>query len=193
MDVGAVQQTTSELKVMVEEYGAENVKAAVAALLGPAGRSIPAEHYRVIGAAILADTVAQLDASVDDILNKGDQREAAYGNKGELLKERYNLENKIKLDESQAIMEGLAADGKTIKWNDTTYPFTNDMARDAFRRTVSSESRKRLAEVEGDLAALEVQASMARDGWEKAIQASESIRAKAFVQARLLQYLASNV
>lgn len=173
-------------------YGAEQVKAAAAAILGQSARQIPAEHFRVISAQILADTVTQLDASVDDILNKGDQREAAYGNKGELLKERWQLENKIKLEESQAIMDGLAPDGKVVEWNGTKYPFSNDMARDAFRRTVSSESRKRLAEVEGELAALEVQASMARDGWEKAVQASDSVRAKAFVQARLLQYLAGS-
>lgn len=178
------------VKDLTAVYGAEQVKAAAAALLGQAGRQIPAEHFRVVGAQILADTVAQLDASVDDILNKGDAREAAYGNKGELLKERYTLENKIKLEESDAIMNGLKADGKSVEWNSVTYPFSNDMARDAFRRTVSSESRKRLAEVEGELAALEVTASMARDGWEKAVQASESVRAKAFVQARLLQYLA---
>lgn len=154
------------------------------------GRPIPAEHFRVIGAQILADTVLQLDASVDDILNKGDQREAAYGNKGDLLRQRFQLEARIKTEESHAIMEGLAPDGKTVEWNGIKYPFSNDLARDAFRRTVSSELRKSLAEVEGDLAALEVQASMARDSWEKALQATESVRAKAFVQARLLQYLA---
>ncbi|WP_138751089.1 hypothetical protein [Paenibacillus sinopodophylli] len=181
------KQAVQDLTVI---YGAEQVKAAASALLGAAARQIPAEHFRVIGAQILADTVAQLDASVDDILNKGDQREAAYGNKADLLKERYTLENQIKLEESTAIMEGLKPDGKSVEWNSVTYPFSNDMARDAFRRTVSSESRKRLAEVEGELAALEVTASIARDGWEKAVQASDSVRAKAFVQARLLQYLA---
>jgi hypothetical protein len=181
------KQAVSDL---VQTYGAEKVKAAADALLGTAARQIPAEHFRVIAPAILADTVQQLDASVDDILKLGDKREAAYANKGELLREKYQLENKIQLEESQAIMEGLAADGKTVKWNDVVYPFSNDLTRDAFRRTVSSESRKRLAEVEGELAALEVQASIARDAWEKAVQASESIRSKAHVQARLLHYLA---
>jgi hypothetical protein len=185
-EIGAV---TADL---VLAYGKEEVRDTVAALLGPASRSIPAEHFRVIGAQILADTVTQLDASVDDILNKGDQREAAYGNKADLLKERWKLENQIKLEESDAIMNGLKADGKSVEWNGVTYPFSNDMARDAFRRTVSSESRKRLAEVEGELAALEVTASIARDGWDKAVQASDSVRSKAFVQARLLQYLAGN-
>lgn len=151
---------------------------------------IPAEHFRVLSPEILADTRIQLDASVEDIFAATVQREAAYANKGDLLKERYNLENRIKLEESQAIMEGLSADGKTCKWNEIPYPFNNDASRDAFRRTVTSAARKRLAEVEGDLAALEVTASQARDSWERAVQASDSIRAKAYLQARLLQFLA---
>lgn len=158
-----------------------------------AGRPIPAEHFRVISPVILADTVTQLDASVDDLLRLGDAREAAYSNKSELLREKYQLENSIQLAESEAIMEGLGADGKSVEWNGTKYPFSNDLTRDAFRRTVSSELRKRLAQVEGDLAALDVQASIARDAWEKAIHASESIRSKAHVQARLLQYLAGGL
>ncbi|GKU79331.1 hypothetical protein [Paenibacillus sp. L3-i20] len=180
------------VKDVLAAYSEDEVKLAVAATIGPAARAIPAEHYRVLAPTILADTVNQLDASVDDILNKGDAREEAYGNKGELLKERYQLENKIKLEESDAIMNGLKPDGKSVEWNSVTYPFSNDMARDAFRRTVSSASRKRLAEVEGELAALEVQVSIARDGWDKAVQASDSVRSKAFVQGRLLQFLAGS-
>jgi hypothetical protein len=175
---------------LVKIHGPEKVKAAAEALLGESARTIPAEHFRVIAPAILADTVTQLDASVDDLLRLGEAREAAYENKAELLREKYLLENKIQLEESQAIMEGLAPDGKTVEWNGIKYPFSNDLTRDAFRRTVSSETRKRLAEVEGELAALEVQASIARDAWEKAVHASESIRSKAYMQARLLQFLA---
>lgn len=179
------------LEKLQELYGPAALSEGISILLGTAvTRPIPVEHFRVIGASMLVETKQQLDASVDDILKLGDRREAAYGNKGALLKERYQLENRIQLEESQAIMEGLSGDGKTVKWNDVTYPFSNDLTRDAFRRTVSSESRKRLAEVEGELAALEVQASIARDAWEKAVQASESVRSKAHVQARLLQYLA---
>lgn len=188
--VDEVKAIYNALAAFPPEKGRAAIKEVADKMLGSVTRQIPAEHFRVVGATILADTVTQLDASVDDVLRLGEAREAAYGNKGELLREKYQLENRIQLEESQAIMEGLAADGKTVEWNGTKYPFSNDLTRDAFRRTVSAELRKRLAEVEGDLAALEVQASMARDAWEKAVQASESIRSKAHVQARLLQYLA---
>jgi hypothetical protein len=173
-------------------YGPERTKAAAEALLGKlqARPEIPAEVYRVLGPQLLADTVAQLDASVDDILNKGQAREAAYGNKADLFRRRSELETKIKLDEAGALMFNVSPDGKKGEFNGASFPLNNGEQRDAFTKIVSAESRKELAKLDGDIQALEVEAMKARDGWEMAVQASESVRAKAFVQARLLQFLA---
>ncbi|TVX92256.1 hypothetical protein [Paenibacillus agilis] len=184
-----VQQTLATLQ---ETYGAEAMKAAAEAMLGrlQATRQLPAEFHKMLSPQSLDQTAYSLDASIDDILAKGLAREAAYGNKGDLLKEKSKLETEIKIVEAQAIMDGLSPDGKTITWKGVKYPFSNDLTRDAFRYNVSQEQRSRLAEVEGELRALEIEALKARDGWETVVQASETARSKAHVQAELLNWLA---
>lgn len=191
-NIDKVKQALQDLE---QVYGPEHLRAAAEAILGKlqATRQLPAEFHRILSPKSLEETAYSLDASLDDILAKGRAREDAYGNKTELLQERTKLENEIKVIESQAIMEGLTVgDGKTIDWKGEKYPFNNDLARDAFRRTVSKTQRDRLAEVEGGLQALEIKAMQARDGWETVVQASETARRKAHVQAELLNWLAGS-
>lgn len=183
-----LQQALTALK---DTYGHDELKTASEALVGrlTVTRQLPAEYSRLLDPAALDQTAYALDASIDDILETGRKREAAYDNKGDLLKEKYNLENRIKAEEATAIING-GTDPKVIEWEGTKYPFGNDMARDAFRRTVSKESRNRLAEVDGQLAALEVKSLAAKDAWETVVQAAQSARNKAHVQAELLGFLA---
>lgn len=185
-----VKQTLTDLE---QVYGTDQLRAAAEALLGKlqATRQLPAEFYRILSPQSLEQTAYALDAALDDLLAKGQAREDAYGKRGDLLKEQAKLEADIKITESQAIMDGLGTgDGKLIEWQGVKYPFNNDLTRDAFRRTVSKSQRQRLAEVEGELRALEVEAMKARDGWETVVQAAETARRKAHVQAELLNWLA---
>lgn len=185
------KEPLNTIKYLAETFGQDAVMEAAERLLGKiySPRPIPAEYLGVLAPIQLQDTVRQLDATVDDILAHGKAREQAYGNKGELLKRKRDIEGRIQIEEATAFM-GISADGKTAAWNGITYPLNNEANRDAFRRTVSAEARKLLAEVEGDLAQIEVAQMQARDGWETALQAAESVRAKAFVQAQLLNQLA---
>jgi hypothetical protein len=185
-----VKQSLQDLE---QTYGADTLRAAAEALLGKlqATRQLPAEFYRILSPQSLEQTAYSLDAALDDIIARGQNREDAYGNKADLLREQSKLENDIKITESQAIMDGMGTgDGKIIEWQGVKYPFNNDLTRDAFRRTVTKTQRNRLAEVEGELRALEVEAMKARDGWETVVQASETARRKAHVQAELLNWLA---
>ncbi|NIK67902.1 hypothetical protein [Paenibacillus sp. BK720] len=189
-----MSENAAKVKTTLEQlqatYGAETLKAVAESMLGQlqTTRQLPAEFYRMLSPEQIEATAYALDSSLDDIIAKGQAREDVYKNRGELVRKRIALENEIKTIEAEAIING-NSDGKVITWEDQKYPFNNDLARDAFRRTVSRDKRKELAEVEGEIAALEFESFKARDGWETVIQASESARMKARVQAHLLEWL----
>ncbi|MEK4879368.1 hypothetical protein [Paenibacillus sp. FSL R5-0908] len=190
-----MSETADKLKQSLDAlkatYGHDELKTAAEALLGhlTVTRQLPAEYSRLLSPEALEQTAYTLDASIDDILATGQNKESAYGNKGDLLKEKWDLENRIKAEEAAAIMNG-GEDPKFITWEGVKYPFNNDTSRDAFRRTVSKESRKRLAEVEGQLAALDIESYKAKDAWEIAVQNASQVRIRGELQARLLAFLA---
>lgn len=155
-------------------------------------RPIPAEYIPVIAADKLANTVAELDAGIADILKAGQAKEAAYANKRDLIKQKVQLETEVKLAESEALMEikGEARSQYVVIAGEKV-ALNNDTARDAYRRMASKELREKLAEVEGEIAAIDVDIARASDSWYSSKDANDSIRAKAHVQGSLLEFLSS--
>lgn len=176
---------------LILAHGPEKVKAAADALLQKSTRSIPAEHIPVLEAHKIKDTLDQLDAAVADVLEAGKNNEAAYKEKADLLRRRTTLENDVKITEAQAIMEIRGeARSQYVMVGSEKVALSNDQARDAYRRMASKDQRIELAKVEAEIAAIDVEIFKAKEKWNAAQEANHSIRAKAAVQAALLQFLA---
>ena len=157
---------------------------------GAAEYQIPAEYLGIISPEKLADTVLQLDTTVSDVIETGAAKEAAYGNKRELMRQRSTMETAVKLKEAEAIMQIRGAGKEAYVEIDGQRTFlTNDTARDAFRRMASGAEREELARVNGELEALSVDTAQANDAWYKVTEAAGAIKAKAAVQAALLNFL----
>ena len=153
-------------------------------------RPIPAEYIPVISAKMLERTVSELDAGIEDILKAGQAKETAYANKRELIKRKYQLDTEIDLVEADAFMliEGEAR-SQYVMIGDKKVALGNDQARDAYRRTSSKELRQQMAAVEGEIAAIDTEIAKAQDKWYTAKDANDNVRAKANIQASLLQFL----
>lgn len=179
-----------ELHDLTTIYGAEKVKAVIEAVYGKIEKSIPAEHIQVLGAERLEDTIAQLDAAVDKIVQTGIALDEAYKNKGALLSQRLQLETEVKLAEADAIMSIKGeARSQFVEVAGEKVALTNDTARDAYRRMSSKMPRIQLAQVTADLAALDVGIEQAKEARNTVKEANDSIRAKGNIQAALLNYL----
>ncbi|GAA4711380.1 hypothetical protein [Brevibacillus fulvus] len=137
-------------------------------------------------------TLQQLDAAAQDVINAGQAREEAYGNKADLVKQRTTLKTDVDLTESEAIMN-IKGEGKSayaeMPGGEKVY-LTNETAREAYRKMASQEQRKSLALVEADINALEVIYYQASDKWQTVKAASDAIQAKANLQAAMLTFMA---
>lgn len=151
------------------------------------------EYLPIINAQKLQDTLQQLDGAVSDVITAGEKRESSYGEKRDLLKRKYELEGRIEVEEAQALME-VKGDGKEAHAivNGEKVSITNDKARDAYRRYASKEARTELAQVEGQLAQLDVDRFRATDAWETAKAVADLVGNKASLQAALLNFLKDN-
>lgn len=155
-------------------------------------KRIPAEFIPVIAANKIADTIAELNAGIDDILKVGQAKEAAYANKKELIKQKLELDTEIKLAESDAIMEIRGeARSQYVMIEGEKVMLGNDQARDAYRRMASKDLRRQLAQIEGQIAAIDVDIAKANDNWYSSKDANDNIRAKARVQSSLLEFLSN--
>lgn len=183
-----------ELKKQVDEiiakHGEEAVVKAVQVLTNKALKSIPADHMDILGVDKLHATINQLDSATAEILTAGQANELAYGNKSDLIKQSRQLETEIKLAESEAIMqiEGSGKDAYVVIAGRKT-ALTNDQSRDAYRRMASKTQREELAQVEGAMAKIDVEIAKAKEKYFATQESSQNIRAKAHVQAALLNFL----
>ena len=179
---------------LVAAYGPEKVKALARELLQVQGRPIPAEHIPVISADMLEKTVRQLDRALNDVQTAGARKEAAYQNKADLFRQQTSMETEVKLAEADAFMriEGEGRDQYVMEGS-RKVPLNNDAARDAFRRRSSAGERRQLADLNAQINAIDVGIATAGDAWFTAKEAVESIRAKANLQAALLNFLAGRV
>jgi len=155
-------------------------------------RQIPAEFLQILNPNEIAATVDQLDAAVQAVVEKGGAKEAAYQEKPHLLRRRTQLETDVKITEAGALMkvEGEGRNQYVVIAGTKTY-LSNDQARDAYRRMESKAQREELAQVNGEINALDIGIQKATDAWYTAKEAADSIRAKANLQAALLTFLAN--
>lgn len=180
------------LDYLAEKYGEKEVITAVAAA---ATKRVPRIETPVVTDEQIINTISQLDASVADILEAGKKNEETYRDKAELVRRARQLETSIQLTESEAICTiigtgkdayGLVMmEGKEVK-----VACTNDLQRDAFRRSFSAEDRKELAKVEAEIKAIEVAQFKSREDYDAKKEALACIRAKAQLQVAALTYLA---
>ena len=154
-------------------------------------RQVPAEFTRLISPDALQATMNSLDLAISVEAGASDAKEASYGNKGDLLKRKVQLDTSIKITEAEAFGK-VQGEGKAQYVNvagEKLY-LTNDTARDAYRRMASKLDREELAKVNGELGRLEVDQFKATDAWHGAKGVADSIGKKADLQAALLYFLA---
>lgn len=154
-------------------------------------RQIPAEFSRIIAPERLDEVMVDLQVSINELITKGEAKEAAYGPKPELLRQKAQLETAIKLTEAEA-MGKIQGEGKSqyVVIGGEKMFLTNDQTRDAYRRTASKSEREALALINGELGAQDVAVFRATDGWYTAKEAADKVQAKANLQAALLNFLA---
>jgi len=180
-----------QLKDLVATYGIENVKGAVNELLGKVPRSLPAEHIAVLSPPTIQDTLLQLESAVSDVLAAGVELDEAYGERAALGKKRVQLETEIKLTEAEAIMKIKGeARSQYVEIGSEKVALTNDTVRDAYRRMSSKPQREELATVNAGLYFIDVNIERAKEKRNTAKEANDSIRARANIQAALLNFLA---
>lgn len=155
-------------------------------------KGIPAEFLQVLNPNEIAATVDQLDAAVQAVVEKGEAKEATYGEKPQLMKRRTQLETDVKLTEANALMQ-VQGEGRNqyVVIDGVKSYLGNDQARDAYRRMMSKESREELARINAEINAVDIELQKATDSWYTAKEAADSIRAKANLQAALLNFLAT--
>lgn len=152
---------------------------------------IPKDFAKFLSDEELQATALQLDTAVSEIVDVGTQREAAYGDRAQLMKRVKELTTEIQLEESEAIMKIQGSGKDAFGYIGGTKIFlTNDTARDAYRREASRKQRVELAEVEGAVAEIEANLSKANDTFNVRVEALRGIQAKARLQAAMLEYLA---
>lgn len=151
-------------------------------------------YLAIISPESLKLTLDQLDFVIQDVEAKGKDKEAAYGEKGPLLRKKTQLDTDIKLAEAEAIMN-IRGEGRNqfVIIDDHQVALTNDTTRDAYRRNSSRGQRQELASVEAELAQLDISIAQKNDAWYTAKESSESVRAKSNLQAALLNFLAGQV
>ncbi len=154
-------------------------------------RQIPAEFMQLLSPAALAETMDSLDRAISAEAAASDAKEASYGHKGDLLRQKTQLETSIKLTEAEA-MSKVQGEGKSqyVNISGEKLFLTNDQTRDAYRRMVSKTDREELARINGELGRIEVDQFKATDAWYGAKGVADSVGKKADLQAALLNFLA---
>lgn len=180
----------TQFEQLVAVYGEEKVKALARELLAAQARPIPAEHIPVISTDALEKTVRQLEWALSEVQKAGDKKEAAYQDKAYLVTQQHLFDASVKLAEADAFMriEGEGRD-QYVYEEDKKVLLNNDAARDAFRRRASGEERRQLSNFTAKLSARDVEIAKASDAWFTAKETAENIRAKAYLQAALLNFL----
>lgn len=183
-----------QLEHLVTLYGPDKVKAAAQKLLSASVRTMPAEYIPVLSPDEVEKTIRNLDQALDWVVNAGRKKEGTYQDKAGLVKQQTTMEAAVKLAEAEAFMkiEGEGRDQYVME-EGKKIPLNNDASRDAFRRRASAEERRQAANLTAQINAIDVELAEAGDAWFTAKEAVETIRAKAYLQAALLNFLAGRV
>ncbi|MEN6565898.1 MAG: hypothetical protein ABFC57_06320 [Veillonellales bacterium] len=172
-----IKEIIRELDICIEDklVTLRQLMSEYKAPLSVACPEVPEKYAQLLSPVAIVETMDVLEGTVNEIL----EREDAYGNKGELLRKKFELEAAIKLTEATAIMNDPAFLG-----------LKNEAMRDAFRREVSAVDRKLLAEVNGQIASIDIAIAKEREVREQLRLAAESTQRKAGLQTALLNFLA---
>ncbi|PGM44880.1 hypothetical protein CN949_30670 [Bacillus thuringiensis] len=181
-------ELNNEILSLQEEHGKEKLLAAATKILG---KKVPTDYVRVLDPLELQASLQQIDAAVQDVLEKGKAREEAYGKKADLIKQKVKLKTAVELKEAEAFMQ-IQGEGRNqyAYVNDQKVALTNDTLRDAYRLHYSKEERQQLTDVEQELASIDIKIYQTKDAWETAKESADLAKAKAYVQANLLKFLA---
>lgn len=179
-----------QIAQLVTAYGQEKVKHAAEQLL-QATLKKPHAELTVLSPKEIQYTADQLDCAISEIGDRQKEKQEAYKNKGDLLKQKTQLETEIKLAEAAAFMN-TQSDGKNPVGMIDGKPVTlsNDTMRDAYRRHHSSKQRTRLAEINAEIAVIDVDLQQKNEALHAAKDAAEAAKAKAGLQAALLKFYA---
>lgn len=183
-----MSELNKQIRSLQEVHGTEKLLAAATEILG---KKVPIDYVRVLDPLELQASLQQIDAAVQDVLEKGKAREEAYGRKAELIKQKVKLKTAVELKEAEAFMQ-IQGEGRNqfAYVNDQKVALTNDTLRDAYRQHYSKEERQQLTEVEQELASIDIKIYQTKDAWETAKESADLVKAKAYVQANLLNFLA---
>lgn len=191
-----MQKIDEQLQNLTQVYGAEVLLNACRNLIDKNGDkqeiTLKVEHstlpeipkqYQLLYSEQLMTTVDDLLISANLLMELTQEH---YERKAELVKRLKLIEVEIQLKEAEAFMnacDGQAiVDGKTIK-------LANAEMRDAYRRHYSADLRKQRAEIEAELAELEMLITAGKEQRENATLAAECQMKKANVQTALLNFL----
>ncbi len=181
-------ELNNQIRSLQEEHGKEKLLAAAIEILG---KKVPTDYVRVLDPFELQASLQQIDAAVQDVLEKGKAREEAYGEKIKLLKQKTKLDTQVKLKEAEAFMAiQHEAKSQYVIIDNQKVILGNDKMRDAYRRQYSKVEREELSGIEAELNAIDIGLSAAKDAWETAKESADLVKAKAYVQANLLKFLA---
>lgn len=150
-------------------------------------------YKKVINERELAKTIDYLDTANSDIIAALKNKEAAYKNKADLMKKLRQLETEIELEEAEAIMkiQGESSRSQYVIINGEKFPLTNDTTREAYMKSASKELRRELGKIKADLAKIDIELEKANDYKFEIKEVADNIRAKAGLQASLLEYLSN--
>jgi hypothetical protein len=183
-----------QFKTMVEEFGEAEVMKEAEELKKGIAQRVPYSFINVLNPDVIARTIEQLDAGIQDLIEAGRHREAEYAEKSALMREMTQMETAKKLTEANALMR-IENDGKDYVWREnpdgTRFKqyLTNDKMRDAYRRLASEKERTELAKLNGEIGAIDVNLARARDNWEKVKAVTDLVKSRAAVQSALLEFL----
>lgn len=156
-------------------------------------KGVPADYFKILSPEALDYSMRALQSAVSSQLEAGEKREAAYRDRSHYARLQPQLELDVKLTEAEAMsrVEGTGKDAYALAPDGKKMYLSNEAARDAYQLMASKDQRQRLAENQAELNAIEADVIKARDKWETAKEASDTIRATANLQASLFNFLAS--
>lgn len=154
-----------------------------------ANRQLPVQFLGVLEPQKIYRVMEGLDASISDIMQLGKELEAAYANRAELIRQKMEINDEIKLVESEAIMN-IRGDARSqyVLIGNEKVALSNEQARDAYRRLSSKEQRIRLTPVEAQLEYIDAEISRIKDKQSTIREANENLRAKAYAVAAVFNY-----
>ena len=146
---------------------------------------VPHQWQQILSPAEVMGVFDGMDIEVNNLEVAAEEVDSLYTDRAHLARQASQLETAVQLDEATAIMNAN---------NDGTFAaLKNDTLRDAFRRQASAENRKKLAEVQGDLASIESKLAGAKET-QRAVEARlNAQRSKAALMAALFNFLGGRV